>query len=142
MIVYLIAALLLFWRYGTQRRKAEAEMQPKLLLAGGLFFFIAALLSLTEFLLKTKHPVLDLIMIISGAGLIGLIAAEERKKAKAGGGLGFDREADRIRNEIIRHTERSVHYHHEKTNEFPDSSGPDQKPEPKDPPGGDRNDKI
>ena len=142
MIVYLIAALILFWRYGKYRRQAEVEMQPKLLLAGGLFFLIAALLSLAEFLLKTQQPLLDLIMIISGACLIGFIVAEERNKARAAGGLGFDREADRIRNEIIRHTERSVHYHHEKTNEFPDSSGPDQKPEPKDPPGGDRNDKI
>ena len=102
---------------------------------------IAALLSLAEFLLKTQQPLLDLIMIISGACLIFLLLPRSGTKPELPAGwdltgklIGSEMKSSDIRSDPSITTMRRP-----MNSQIPPDQTKSLSPKI---PGGDRNDKI
>lgn len=108
MIVYFIIASLLIFKYRKKANSDPGAPSQTLFLAGGIYFFIAGLITLLEVFFKNKNTLFDLILIILGVLVLVLIIREELKKASKATVNHSEIEKDRIRNEIISDTNLSV----------------------------------
>ncbi|GEM_PF-4728919 len=108
MILYFIIAALLIFKYGKRAKSDPGAPSQAIFLAGGIYFFIAGLITLLEVFVKNRNALFDLVLIILGALVLALIIREEVKKASRKTINHHEIEKDRMRNELISDTSISV----------------------------------